>query len=81
MEYEVYFQIFVALGVLHIVIDLIRCVVSMCEVADMPASIDERLDIMEQHIIQLMEGERVSNQRNMMIYETESTLTYDEKED
>jgi hypothetical protein len=81
MEYEVYFQIFVALGVLHITIDLIRCVVSMCEVADMPASIDERLDIIEEHIVQLMEGERVSNHKNTIIYETESIPTHVEKED
>jgi hypothetical protein len=73
MEYEVYFQIFVVLGVLHILINLIRCVVAMCETTN--ASIDERLDIIEEHIIQLMEGEYVPNDRNTMVYES------DEKED
>ena len=71
MEYEVYLQVFVLLGVLHIIMDVIRLIVSLCTVAEIPISIDERLDIMEEHIMQLMEGEYVSNERNTIIDEKE----------
>lgn len=71
MEYEVYLQVFVLLGVLHIIMDVIRLIVSLCTVAEIPISIDERLDIMEEHIMQLLEGEYVSNERNTIIDEKE----------
>ena len=71
MEYEVYLQVFVLLGVLHIVMDAVRLIVSLCKVAEIPISIDERLDIIEEHIIQLMEGEYVSTERNTIIDEKE----------
>ena len=71
MEYELYLQVFVLLGVLHIIMDVIRLIVSLCTVAEIPISIDERLDIMEEHIMQLMEGEYVSNERNTIIDEKE----------
>jgi hypothetical protein len=81
MEYELYLQIFVVLATLHITMDLIRLIISLCEVTDMPANIDERLDIMEEHIIQLMEGEYMPNQRNTIICENVPSPTCDEKED
>ena len=62
--YEVYFQIFTVLATVHVVINVVRCVVSMCENMDRQNNIDGRLDVLENEFLRLIAGEYAVYSRN-----------------
>lgn len=78
--YEIYFQIITVLATIHVVINIVRCVVSMCETMDRQINIDERLDVLENEVMRLIAGEyAVKHSQNTITYATNETDT--DKED
>jgi hypothetical protein len=79
--YEVYFQILTVLATIHVVINIVRCVVSMCETMDRQINIDERMDVLENEVMRLIDGEyEVVEPRNTIIQTTSDTDEEDIKE-
>lgn len=54
--YDVYFQIFTVLALFHVSISVMKFVISVCEKIDTKPNIDERLDVLEQTMIELLSG-------------------------
>ena len=54
--YDVYFQIFTLYGFVHVAITVMNFVISVCERMDRRPSIDERLDVLEQEMMNLLSG-------------------------
>jgi len=68
--YEVYFQIFTALAIVHVAISLLRCLISTCDTIDKQKSIDERLDVLEHEFIRLISGEYDLEPKNTIVQNT-----------
>lgn len=80
--YEIYFQIITVLATIHVVINIVRCVVSMCETMDRQINIDERMDILENEVMRLIDGEyAVPYSQNTITHATNEIDESDEKED
>ncbi len=77
-SHEVYIQVFLVLAILHVTIDAIQCVISICQLAESQSSIDERLDVLEREVLRSLAGNYVPIQRRS---NGTTPTPYNEKED
>ena len=61
--YDVYFQVFTLYGFVHVAVTVMQFVISVCEKMDRRPSIDERLDVIEQEIYNILSGMYIIEER------------------